>query len=412
MEAAPGIIAVTAMRICLINNLFGPDARGGAERIVEREADGLAALGHAVTVISAVRPTEASGVTCAPSGCGSEAGKPGSATHRTFVAPNFFPYHDLGRHGLAARLFWHIRDMFGTAASRRLGALLDDARPDAVHTHNLMGIGFRTSHLLRHRGLRHVHTVHDVQLLHPSGLITPEAAARPGLEVNVYIAIMRRLMGSPAEVLFPSENLMRLHERHGFFPKSRRSVLRNPAPTAASSERIMPTTASFVFVGQLEPHKGVRKLLNAWRESGLSSATLRLAGDGSLRHEIGQDLPPGVKSLGRLPPSEINALLIEATALIFPSEVIENAPSAILEALAVGTPVIAAKVGGVPELVTDGKNGFLFAPGDGKALEILIGRLAAMSGQDRAALSAAAKVSVQGLGVETHLKRLVAAYRG
>ncbi len=63
--------------------------------------------------------------------------------------------------------------------------------------------------------MRHVHTVHDVQLLHPSGLLAPHAGS-VSVAQKIYTMLLRTLMGSPDVVHFPSAFLRGLHERNGF----------------------------------------------------------------------------------------------------------------------------------------------------------------------------------------------------
>jgi glycosyltransferase involved in cell wall biosynthesis len=85
----------------------------------------------------------------------------------------------------------------------------------------------------------------------------------------------------------------------------------------------------------------------------------------------------------------------------------ENLPHSLLEALAVGTPVVATAVGGVPEVVRDGENGLLVPPGDLDALVSAIERVAREDGL-RERLAAAAAPSVAELGEERILSRIVA----
>ncbi len=106
--------------------------------------------------------------------------------------------------------------------------------------------------------------------------------------------------------------------------------------------------------------------------------TLRLAGDGDERAalearaaELGLD--SRVEFLGSLGRDEVLALFRSADAAIL-SSAWENFPHTVVEALAVGTPVIATAVGGVPEIVTDGENGLLVPPGDPAALAAAIRR--------------------------------------
>src|SRR5581483_10833323 len=103
-----------------------------------------------------------------------------------------------------------------------------------------------------------------------------------------------------------------------------------------------------------------------------------LAGDGDERgavearaSELGLNGP--VRFLGSLPREDVLALMRGADAALL-SSAWENFPHTLVEALAVGTPAIATRVGGVPEIVTDGENGLLVPPGDATALAAAIRR--------------------------------------
>ena len=119
----------------------------------------------------------------------------------------------------------------------------------------------------------------------------------------------------------------------------------------------------FVFLGTLAPHKGPHLVRAAWQRAGVR-APLKIHG------------PPGpdtayVAALpndGPVPTEEVPRLLHGARALVLGSVWPENAPLVVLEARAVGCPVIAPAVGGLPELVEHGVDGWLYPPGDIDAL--------------------------------------------
>jgi glycosyltransferase involved in cell wall biosynthesis len=283
-----------------------------------------------------------------------------------------------------------------------------------VHTHNLMGLGFLIPALLRRRKVRHVHTVHDVQLLHPSGLLPPTGQVKGIARVPqaAYVALMRVLFGSTDTVIFPSAYLRDRHREKGFFPRSRVEIVRNPAPDVSLAARAVPAAPSFLFVGQLERHKGVDLLLDAWaRWHDKGTASLEIAGAGAMDADVRASAAatPGVRVLGKLANDAVLEALSRSAYLVFPSIVIENAPTAIMESLSRGTPVVAASVGGVPEIVVEGETGFLFKPGDVDAcVEAL--RRAAASMPDWSAYFERCMKAAQSMSRAKHLERLMAAY--
>lgn len=389
------------MRICYVTNLYGENARGGAERIVAAEVDAMVTAGHKVTVIAgATRGRQ-----------GDDASEDADVVR---VVPwNLYPYADGRQHGLLVRFFWHLIDMAHMGAAREVGAFVDRMHPDVVHTHNLMGLGFRIPRALRKRGVRHVHTVHDVQLLHPSGLLTE---ARPGalsrLSRWVYRALMRTLMGSPETVIFPSRYLADLHDGYGFFPKSKKVVLSNPAPDVTET-RPRTSEVRFLFVGQLEEHKGIIRLVDTWLTSAIEGAALVIVGTGTLEDDVRHRIEGrgDIVMRGRLDMAQVNAAYDRATFVVVPSLIMENQPTVILEAFSRGVPVIATDIGGIPELVVEGETGFLFDAGDPTGLADAIARAyVAMSGWS--AMSERARDRVRPAGTVPHREALEDIYRG
>ena len=107
---------------------------------------------------------------------------------------------------------------------------------------------------------------------------------------------------------------------------------------------------------------------------------------------------------GALPRDQVLRRLAGAHAALLPS-LWENLPHAAVEALSVGTPVVATSVGGIPEVVRDGVNGLLVPPDDAAALAAAITRMIE-DGALRDRLAAAAQPSVEAVGREPTYTRL------
>jgi glycosyltransferase involved in cell wall biosynthesis len=134
----------------------------------------------------------------------------------------------------------------------------------------------------------------------------------------------------------------------------------------------LPQQAQALFVGVLERYKNVDGLADAWRVAAprLSGARLRLVGAGTLQpvvEELLGDLPTHTRWDERLTQPQVADALDEATVLVLPSRS-EGMGRVIVEAFCRTRPVIASRVGGIPDLVEDGRNGLLVEPGDTAAL--------------------------------------------
>jgi glycosyltransferase involved in cell wall biosynthesis len=130
-------------------------------------------------------------------------------------------------------------------------------------------------------------------------------------------------------------------------------------------------TNNILFVGYLHFSKGVHILLRAFAHviKKIPSATLEIVGDGPYESELRRlssslRLDNHVRFCGSVPPVDIPAFYQGANVVVLPSIVIENSPLSVYEAMASARPVIGSKAGGIPDLVSDGENGYLFTAGD------------------------------------------------
>jgi glycosyltransferase involved in cell wall biosynthesis len=125
----------------------------------------------------------------------------------------------------------------------------------------------------------------------------------------------------------------------------------------------------FLFLGSLAFHKGPQVVAEAWKKARAKNCdlpSLRIVGP-PVESECVAILPKKAV-FPAIPATEVPDCLSGAHALVLGSIWPENAPLVILEALANGCPVIAPAIGGIPELVKDAQNGWLYPPGDPSAL--------------------------------------------
>jgi len=343
------------MKICLINNLYPPYAVGGTERFVEEQAVELANQGQQVMIITArpwqgwsyIRPV---------------AGKDGKVTIYRLWQPNIFWYKDLAKHGLVTKLIWHFFDIFNWWLNKEVKDILKKERPDEVWTHNLTGVGFGIPQVIQKLGIKHVHYLHDVQLIEPSGVI-----AWPGEKLKFsqkfYGFLMKKKFGRPEVVIALSKFLEEFYWFKKFFPGSRWETKNDK--TVLSLPKELPEVTDFLFVGSLVKHKGVELLLQAW-ESISGRANLYIVGDGELLPlvELWSQKFNNVNIYGRLERDGLARVYEKCQVLLFTSTCLENRPKVILEALQNGFYIIAADTGGVRELLTGNENAWLFKPGD------------------------------------------------
>lgn len=132
------------------------------------------------------------------------------------------------------------------------------------------------------------------------------------------------------------------------------------------------------FFGRLSVEKGIINLLQAF--SMQSEGNLYIAGDGPEKDNIKKyiadnHLSGRVKMLGFLSQSEVKKYISNSSFVVVPSIWYENCPYSILETFAMGKPVIGSKIGGIPELIKDGQNGYLYEYNDINKLSKLINKM-------------------------------------
>lgn len=390
------------MKIGIITNLYPPFARGGAENVIVRTVGQLMAMGHDVFVI-----------TGHPKELGTKRVLDRSSTERIY---RFFPKNiyftlDDFKHRWLTRLFWHIQDAVSWHGAEHVRAILRDEQPNVVITHNLKGIGLNIPSVIVDLDIPHVHVVHDLQLVVPSGLIMFGQEQYNFLEraaYAVYRFICRAKFGNPDLVIFPSQYLKNMYDINRFFPKSERVMMPNPAPNYAENKRKGRSGGplKLLFVGQLGVHKGLKFLLEVLVRC-KDDIRLYIAGAGPMKAEVelAAASDKRIVFLGYTPPEELANVFGVVDALIVPSLCYENSPTVIYESLMAGVPVLASRIGGVGELIKEGETGMLFTPGNEDDLSRVVHQMDARK-DEFAEKREEIRASVLGYVLEAYAKNL------
>jgi glycosyltransferase involved in cell wall biosynthesis len=191
---------------------------------------------------------------------------------------------------------------------------------------------------------------------------------------------MRDLLGRFHLILANSRHTRRRHIRFGV-PARRIRVLRCGIDTRRLAEaRHEPAVnVRFGYIGSIMEHKGIELLVKAFRR--VPEASCKIWGDPAASQEAVKlfeslDVPENVRFMDGFEQKEIDGVLSRIDVLVVPSIWEEAYGLTVDEAKAAGIPVIASRIGGIPEHLHHGKEGFLFKPGDADELERVIRRLA------------------------------------
>ena len=170
-----------------------------------------------------------------------------------------------------------------------------------------------------------------------------------------------------------------LARRHGVEPVATFTTYTDLSAFADPPAVGLPDRPTALFVGVLQRYKNVDGIVAAWRLAAprVPDARLVLVGDGPMRAEVERlvaDLPEQTEWHAALPTSEVVTALDETWCLLLPSRS-EGTPRVILESLCRGRAVLGGQVGGIPDAVREGENGFLVDPGDVEGIADVLVRL-------------------------------------
>lgn len=182
-------------------------------------------------------------------------------------------------------------------------------------------------------------------------------------------------------LISPSQYLADHYIRHGVDP-DRMRVQRQGVELHACPVRVAGRALRVGYIGQVKHHKGVDLILHAWRKlSGSRPRELHIfgsaAGEDAYEAQIKRMLATtdAAQWHGEFSGAEVWTMLAHLDVLVVSSRWVENSPNAILEAQAMGVPVIGANLGGIAELVRHDENGLLFAVDDADDLARQLQRL-------------------------------------
>ncbi|MBA3842314.1 MAG: glycosyltransferase family 4 protein [Actinobacteria bacterium] len=226
--------------------------------------------------------------------------------------------------------------------------------------------------------------------------------------VRLLKALRSQSLRRARQIVVPSRYLAEIAAGWGL-GATQIEVLLNPAPVVVDIDPHELEAGTFVFVGRLTAQKALPVALDALART--PGTRLLLVGDGPERSALEEQAQRlgvlgRVRFVGSVSRDETLRYVAGGLASILPSAW-ENLPHSAVEALAVGAPVVATAVGGVPEVVLDEENGLLVPPNDAQALSVAMGRLL-HDGALRARLASRAAASVEAISRDAIYGRLEA----
>jgi len=350
------------MKVLLVNKFFFPF--GGSETSFFQTAELLEKRGHQVVFFSMDHPKNipVDGIS------------------------HFVPRIDFEAAGsFGEKLNGLRRILYAPECKRELEKLLACERPDIAHLHNVYHhLPVTMVPVLKKRGIPVVMTLHDYKPVCPAyklfvrGLVCERCRNRrfhwcllkkcvkdsrlKSLVCSIEVDWHRKYYDQIDLFICPSRFLQEKIRSMGLAGASE-YIPNFHLATPAQREPAWPPY--LLYSGRLVEEKGLPVLIQAMETLPLDCL---IAGEGPMRSSLermAERTGNGrIRFLGHLPFAELKPLIEGAFLTVMPSIWYENNPFAIIESFAHGVPVVASRIGGIPELVIDGDTGYTFRPGD------------------------------------------------
>ncbi len=395
------------MKVLLINNIFY--RKGGSEAVFFNTAELLKKHGHEVVFFSFKREEN---IPCEQS---------------------VYFLNIGGKLKQMRNYFWNAD------AAKQLEKLILAEKPDIAHVHLFWGLMSPSIFgVLKKHKIPLVHTVHDYRMVCPAytfkngkGTICEKCGG--GSFKNCLIGkcskgslVQSALM--TAEMIYRNKKYHPVDNISGFifvsnFAKEKHlqhddkfKTTNNIVLYNYTTPIIEPTTEKkdyLLYYGRLSYEKGIHTLIDAMRQ--LPNVKLKVVGtgpiDGELQKIKAEKHIENVEFLGYKSGKELFELVRNAKYVCVPSEWYENNPMTIIESYSLGTPVIGANIGGIPEIINEGKTGVLFERGNTNSLVEQIEKVAAISSKEYEAMSNFAfKFYEKNFSEEHHYQELIGFY--
>ncbi|MDN2675098.1 glycosyltransferase family 4 protein [Janthinobacterium sp. SUN026] len=353
------------MKILFINTLYSPYIGGGAEIILKSLVEGIASQGHEVCVLS----------TCAEDD--HEEFIDGIRVIRVRIENVYWNYSKDNKSSLQ-RLRWHLNDIYNFSMAKKVERIINEFQPDIVNTHNVVGFSAAVWPAIRKSNIPIVQVLHDQYAICPNSNMFKDGkrCEKQCNKCKAFRLCHKTLSNNVNCVVGVSDFVLQHHLQNGLFAKSemKTSILnaKQFKVTAIPKKGIDKRNIRFGYIGALVQAKGIEVLLQTF--SGLSAfdnISLTVAGSGSADYVRGLKKYEGerINFIGYISPDKF---FENIDVLIVPSLWNDTLPTVVFESLVNGIPVIGSSRGGIPEMISEGNNGFLFNPDSSDELKKII----------------------------------------
>ena len=363
------------MKILMVNKFLAEN--GGSERYMIDLGEHLSKKGHSVEYFGMDQP--------------------GKAVGNSFgIYTKCIDYHT---DNLKDKLSSAVGTVYSAEAKRKMREMLVRFQPDVVHLNNF---NYQLTPSVieavaewrwkNKRKCRIIYTAHDYQLLCPNHMMLKNQECCDACLKGNYLhciagkcihgSALRSALGAAEAVYWHAGKTYREIDAviccsdfmKAMFDRQtkigRKTVALHNFTDVIKPEGL-PKKQQVLYFGRFSEEKGMKTLLAVCRS--FPNVHFVFAGTGPLEDEINK--LPNAENRGFLGKEELFALIEESAFSIYPSEWYENCPYSVMESIQLGTPAVASRIGGIPELIEDGRTGMLFESGNADSLSACIRKL-------------------------------------
>ena len=346
------------MKICIVSNLYPPHILGGAEIIVEKLVKNIAEKNHEVVVITCSTDND------------EHVKKENNVTLYSINKTKLYPVYKQTEAKGYLKPLWHLFDLWSKACEDRIIEIVKQEKCDIIHINNFKGLSLSCFEVGKKLNIPVVFESHDFSLICPrANLIRGNNTLCENRNkiCDVYVKIQRKLLDDNVDLMIaPSNFMIDKYQENGFFNNSK--CIKIPLGIDFESEKTIKEydVIDFTYIGSLGKHKGVDTLINAFRDIAYEDIRLNIIGRGYDEEEFKRMAADDKRIIfhGFVDNELIKEYYRKSNMIIIPSICYDNSPLVIYESFTTGTPVIGSNIGGIPELVEDGVNGYLFEAGN------------------------------------------------
>lgn len=352
------------MKILMVNKFLYPN--GGSETYMFKLGEYLTKMGHSVEYFGMEHKDRCVGNS----------------------AQQYTSNMDFHNAGALDKIKYSFKTVYSKEAREKMKIVLNDFRPDVVHLNNFNfqltpSIIYAVEDYEKECGKRVklIYTAHDYQLICPNHMMyTNNAVCEQcigGKFTNctkgrcIHDSLLKSLLGTAeAEIYNRKKTYDRIDtiiccsefmkNKLGTNPifRNKTITLHNFIDTVDKQET--DKKDYILYFGRFAEEKGIDTLIQA------SSIKFICAGSGPMEEEVNK--AANLENIGFKTGAELENLIRGAKCTVYPSVWYENCPFSVMESIMYGTPVVASNIGGIPELIDDGKTGYLFKAGNAEKM--------------------------------------------